>query len=105
MRFELLWRDYFMFIARKFGTKLFTLGGFEEVTDPKQARIRTAPGWWDSYDPKAGPDTPIARWLAGRTGVPFIDANMVRPLSLSSLLDLTLLSQAELRETGYGSLA
>ncbi|KAM0748058.1 cryptochrome [Meredithblackwellia eburnea MCA 4105] len=86
VRFEMLWRDYFLFIARKYGTTLFKLGGFEEITDPKQAKIKTEPGWWKSWDQQGGPDQPALRWMEGRTGVPFIDANM-----------------AELRETGFMS--
>ncbi|KDE04978.1 hypothetical protein MVLG_04626 [Microbotryum lychnidis-dioicae p1A1 Lamole] len=76
VRFEILWRDYFMFISRKYGSKLFTLGGFESVTDPKQAQIKTKPGWWKSLDNDGPRDQPAIRWLEGRTGVPFIDANM-----------------------------
>ncbi|GAA5862410.1 hypothetical protein JCM1840_004172 [Sporobolomyces johnsonii] len=74
VRFELLWRDYFLYTARKFGTKLFTIGGFEEVTDPKQAKGKVS--WWKPWEPNAGPDHPAVRWMEGRTGVPFIDANM-----------------------------
>ncbi|KAM0793720.1 hypothetical protein ACM66B_001144 [Microbotryomycetes sp. NB124-2] len=86
VRFELLWRDYFLYMARKFGSKLFTLGGFEEVTDPKQAQIKSQPGWWKTWDRSAGDDDVVTRWLTGKTGVPFIDANM-----------------AELRESGFMS--
>lgn len=77
VRFELLWRDYFLFISRKFGTQLFTLGGFEETTDPKQAQIKTRPGWWKTWDMDGPDDQPAVRWMQGKTGVPFIDANMV----------------------------
>ncbi|BGO99095.1 hypothetical protein NBRC10513v2_000199 [Rhodotorula toruloides] len=92
IRFELLWRDYFLYAARKFGSKLFTLGGFEERTDPKQAAIKTQPGWWKQWDqdqPLVGQtdkEQPAVRWMQGKTGVPFVDANM-----------------AELRESGFMS--
>ncbi|POY75360.1 hypothetical protein BMF94_1590 [Rhodotorula taiwanensis] len=92
VRFELLWRDYFLYAARKFGSKLFTLGGFEEVTDPKQAKQKTSPGWWKEWDQdeslkKHSEDEQTAvRWMKGTTGVPFVDANM-----------------AELRESGFMS--
>lgn len=91
-------RDYFLFIARKYGTQLFKLGGFEEVTDPKQAKIKMEPGWWKEWDKSKkedGFDQPAVRWMEGRTGVPFIDANMVRSLSflqgcLASMTNSTL---------------
>lgn len=78
----------------KFGSKLFTLGGFEEVTDPKQALPKLKNGWWKTWDmdkPLADSvehEQPAVRWMQGNTGVPFIDANM-----------------AELRESGYVSLS
>ena len=71
VRFELLWRDYFNYITRKYGVKLFTLGGFEESLDPKSARIKSM-NWWKSYK-----GVEAKRWFAAETGVPFIDANMV----------------------------
>ncbi|GAA6055547.1 hypothetical protein JCM3770_006780 [Rhodotorula araucariae] len=92
IRFELLWRDYFLYVARKFGSKLFTLGGFEEVTDPKQARLKTVPGWWQQWDQtlplaeSVEKEQAAVRWMQGTTGVPFVDANM-----------------AELRESGFMS--
>lgn len=59
MIFELLWRDYFRFLAVQHGTQLFKLAGF------KHTRYR-----WrrDLKD--------FERWAQGRTGVPFVDANM-----------------------------
>lgn len=77
VRFELLWRDYFLYIARKFGNALFKPGGFEEVTDRKQALVKAVPDWWRGWDREGSSDQPIVRWMEGRTGVPFIDANMV----------------------------
>ncbi|GAA6002635.1 hypothetical protein JCM10207_007604 [Rhodosporidiobolus poonsookiae] len=92
LRFELLWRDYFLFCARKYGTKLFTLGGFEEVTDPKQAAPKLEDGWWKTWDRTLPPQDELekeqaaVRWMRGQTGIPFIDANI-----------------AELRESGFMS--
>ncbi len=59
MIFELLWRDYFHFVLKKFQAKLFQSEGIkvEKVT------------WYD--DKKV-----FDRWANGETGVPFIDANM-----------------------------
>lgn len=87
VKFELLWRDYFFFVAEKFGDLLFHLGGFEFATDPPQAKKKLEPGWWKTWDPNtAGSSHEITRMLEGRTGIPFIDANI-----------------RELRESGFVS--
>ncbi|KDN44892.1 cryptochrome [Tilletiaria anomala UBC 951] len=87
VRFELLWRDYFFFVAEKFGVLLFHLGGFELVTDPAQAEKKLQPGWWRGWDPmQDGPEHDVTRLLDGRTGIPFLDANII-----------------ELRESGFMS--
>jgi len=59
MIFELLWRDYFKFIAVKYGDLIFKEGGI------KKANIHY------KNDPKK-----VKAWLDGQTGIPFIDANM-----------------------------
>jgi len=69
--FEMLWRDYFLFCGRKFGTKLFTLDGFEGAINPKAARQKE--NKWKPWDPK---DRVLKSWLNGTTGIPLIDANM-----------------------------
>lgn len=56
---------------------MFKLGGIEKVLLPREAHTKMAPGWWKPWDPKRGQDQVINKWLEGRTGVPFIDANMV----------------------------
>lgn len=57
--FELLWRDYFRFVAVKYGNSLFKPGGL------KQEKNENPPDM-----------TLFARWANGQTGIPFIDANM-----------------------------
>ena len=57
--FELIWRDYFKFIALKHGTSIFQLNG-----------IRAEQYRWFTDEEK------IERWTKGETGIPFIDANM-----------------------------
>ena len=57
--FELIWRDYFKFVCLKFGDSVFYKGGImgreqEWSQDMKKFRL----------------------WAEGRTGVPFVDANM-----------------------------
>ncbi|EPQ30218.1 uncharacterized protein PFL1_02334 [Pseudozyma flocculosa PF-1] len=87
VRFELLWRDYFFFVAEKFGHLLYDIGGFEKATDPRQAAKKLEDGYWRWWDPlKDGPEHEITRLLEGRTGIPFIDANIL-----------------ELRESGFMS--
>ena len=57
--FELLWRDYFQFQFMKHGADFFGPTGIRSVEKDWQ-RDREA----------------FARWAAGETGVPFVDANM-----------------------------
>ncbi|MEQ9438000.1 MAG: DASH family cryptochrome [Cyclobacteriaceae bacterium] len=57
--FELLWRDYFRFIAKKYGNRIFRLTGIQDK------------------DVLLSNDTALfEKWKNGETGVPFIDANM-----------------------------
>lgn len=57
--FELIWRDYFRFIAKKHGDKIFNIQGIKNQED----------SW--SRD-----KTQFEAWAEGMTGVPFVDANM-----------------------------
>ena len=57
--FELIWRDYFRFIAKKHGTKLFQVSGIRNQVDS-----------WRRDKAQ------FIRWAEGKTGVPFVDANM-----------------------------
>lgn len=59
MIFELLWRDYFRFIALKHGNKIFHKRGLG--SQPRRYR----------NDKKL-----FRRWCQGETGQTFIDANM-----------------------------
>lgn len=62
LRFELLWRDYFKFLSRKIGSRLFHLQGISNrqdvlsVDESRQERFLS--------------------WCAGRTADPFVNANM-----------------------------
>jgi len=55
--FELLWRDYFRFVAKKYGSKIFQANGFRNK----------APEMYDDH---------FQAWKIGKTGIPFIDANI-----------------------------
>ena len=58
--FELIWRDYFRFMALKHGNKLFQKGGI-----------------LGKYQPSRKHETSFRRWCDGATGVDFVDANML----------------------------
>lgn len=58
--FELLWRDFFRFMAKKHGNKIFLKSGIKEKMAPKL------------FDNK----TLFEKWTSGKTGIPFVDANM-----------------------------
>lgn len=57
--FELIWRDYFRFIAKKHGNRIFQLGGIKSNVDK----------WLMNEDL-------FWKWANGKTGIPFVDANM-----------------------------
>ena len=67
--FELTWRDYFVFYAQTYGSKLFRPYGVKDI------RERT----WRA-DTEA-----LRRWKAGETGAPLVDANM-RELSATGFM-------------------
>ncbi len=57
--FELLWRDYFNFIAVKYEDLLFKSGGIKKVRLESKHNANK-----------------LNAWINGQTGIPFIDANM-----------------------------
>ncbi|XP_062424752.1 cryptochrome DASH-like isoform X3 [Rhea pennata] len=57
--FELLWRDYFRFVALKYGRRIFSLRGLQGKEVPWKKDLQL-------FD----------CWKEGKTGVPFVDANM-----------------------------
>ena len=58
--FELIWRDFFRFMAKKHGNKIFLKGGIKGESDVELKNDFRL----------------LQLWIEGRTGVPFIDANM-----------------------------
>lgn len=58
--FELMWRDYFRFMAKKHGKKIFLISG---INHNKSLVV---------YDNRVLFD----KWADGKTGIPFVDANM-----------------------------
>lgn len=69
MFFELLWRDFFRLMAKKYGEKIFLQGGTKGEANEEWEND------WESLRP----------WLEGETGVPFIDANM-REINLTGFM-------------------
>ena len=67
--FELLWRDYFKLIAKKYGNAIFKLSGIKPSTKPLLTDNREL----------------FEQWASGKTGIPFIDANM-RELNQSGFM-------------------
>lgn len=66
VRFELLWRDYFRLTTRKFGARLFRIGGFKEDTSHS----------WKYPQKDKDIQHKVNRFLSGTTGTGFIDASM-----------------------------
>lgn len=67
--FELLWRDFFRLMGKKHKNDIFKKGGTKGEINPK---------WRDDMQK-------FSIWSEGRTGVPFIDANM-RELNLTGFM-------------------
>ncbi|MGI4749628.1 MAG: DASH family cryptochrome [Janthinobacterium lividum] len=57
---ELLWRDYYRFMFKKYGDQFFQKDGFKGQAPPEAANQ----------------DELLEKWKTGQTGVPFIDAVM-----------------------------
>jgi deoxyribodipyrimidine photo-lyase len=57
--FELIWRDFFKYIALKHGNAIFKIGGINGKSEK----------WKED-------EQAFHRWANGMTGIPFIDANM-----------------------------
>lgn len=68
--FELIWRDYFHLVALKYGIRLFKICGIKHDMNKV---------WRQNKDE-------FQKWVDGKTGIPFVDANM-----------------RELKQTGYMS--
>lgn len=57
--FELIWRDYFKFLAIRFGTRMFHVGGIRD----------RSVSFHDDH-------SLFEKWKNGQTGIPFVDAHM-----------------------------
>ena len=61
LEFELLWRDYFRFMMKKYSNKFFQQAGIQNKTDKLQQHNNEQ----------------LLNWINGNTGNEFIDANML----------------------------
>jgi len=59
MVFELVWRDYFRYVAMKYGDQLFYPGGIKNEDADRKVDFEK-----------------LDLWKRGKTGIPFVDANM-----------------------------
>ncbi len=59
--FELLWRDYFRFMMKKYNSKFFQLAGIQNKGIPVNKH--------NTHQ--------LQEWMDGQTGVDFVDANMI----------------------------
>ncbi len=59
--FELMWRDFFRLIGKKYDKAIFLKGGIKNKVNPNLENDRKL----------------LNLWIDGRTGIPFIDANMI----------------------------
>ncbi|KAI9337480.1 cryptochrome DASH-like protein [Obelidium mucronatum] len=65
--FELLWRDYFQFLGKQVGSKLYHLYG---IGSSSSSNNNNPPQTW-IYNQEL-----FNAWKTGTTGIPFVDANM-----------------------------
>ena len=73
--FELIWRDFFQFQVARYGGQFFAPGSLQERTNIEWRD--PAPEGDDTTAAGSLPaDVAFERWRAGRTGIPFVDANM-----------------------------
>lgn len=66
---ELLWRDFFRFMGKKHGNKIFLKGGMKEEINSQWINDKQL----------------FQKWIDGATGVPFIDGNM-REIALTGFM-------------------
>jgi deoxyribodipyrimidine photo-lyase len=75
--FELIWRDYFRFVAMKFGNKIFQKYGLKSNFSQPSSKGMAIDFKSPSSRGGLGGVSPIfEKWRLGETGVPLIDANM-----------------------------
>ncbi len=93
VRFELLWRDYMRLVARKYGTRMFSLNGLRDSEPPTEPQTPAATaGGNEGQDAQASKIPPpvktwqlindqttrqkLSQFRAGTTGTGLIDASL-----------------------------
>lgn len=89
--FELLWRDYFRFLHRKYGARLYHAHGLWATTRPPTgidttaAQVSATSRMPTTQPQPSAPSQALQRWCLGETGTPLVDAAM-RELRASGYL-------------------
>ncbi len=75
LKFELLWREYFKFIAAKFGNKIFILEGMKDNENLERIYGKDRETLEKHFENEQNKKL-FDKWKNAKTGIPFIDANM-----------------------------
>jgi deoxyribodipyrimidine photo-lyase len=75
LKFELLWREYFKFIAAKYGNKIFLLEGMKDNENLERIYGKDRESLEKFFENEQSKKL-FDKWKTAKTGIPFIDANM-----------------------------
>ncbi len=75
LKFELLWREYFKFIAAKYGNKIFLLEGMKDNQNLEEIYGKNREMLEKHFENDQSKKL-FDKWKTAKTGIPFIDANM-----------------------------
>lgn len=75
LKFELMARDYFRWVSASAGSRLFALNGFSRKNDRNPIN-EEAPLFERHLAVSARDKRNLELWIEGKTGAPFVDANM-----------------------------
>ena len=75
LKFELLWREYFKFIAAKYGNKIFLLEGMKDNQNVERIYGKDRETLEEFFENEQSKKL-FDKWKTAKTGIPFIDANM-----------------------------
>ncbi len=75
LKFKLLWREYFKFIAAKFANKIFLLEGMKDNQNLERIYGKDRESLEKFFENEQSKKL-FDKWKTAKTGIPFIDANM-----------------------------
>ncbi|WP_338769430.1 DASH family cryptochrome [Bernardetia sp. ABR2-2B] len=75
LKFELLWREYFKFIAAKYGNKIFLLEGMKDDENLERIYGKNRESLEKHFQNEQNKKL-FNKWKTAKTGIPFIDSNM-----------------------------